>query len=74
MPEFHTLEMQVSKTTYLFVASWEIKLRHLNSELEVIKACGEGGNSLSQRHFIAETTSPVRSVNKEQEQADHSSS
>jgi hypothetical protein len=25
MPEFHTLVMQVSKTTNLFVASWEIK-------------------------------------------------
>ncbi len=48
--------------------------RHLNSELEIIKAYGEGGNSFSQRHFIAETTSPVRSVNKEQEQAVHSSS
>jgi hypothetical protein len=25
MPEFDTLLMQVSKTTYLFVADWEIK-------------------------------------------------
>ncbi len=25
MPKFHTLVMQVSKNTYLFVASWEIK-------------------------------------------------
>jgi hypothetical protein len=25
MPEFHTLVMQVSNPTYLFVADWEIK-------------------------------------------------
>jgi hypothetical protein len=37
------------------------------SELEVIKACGEGGSFLSHCHFIAETTSPVRSKNKEHE-------
>jgi hypothetical protein len=47
-------------------------VRHLNSELEVIKACGEGANFLSQRHFIAEATSPVRDVNKKEKKADHS--
>jgi hypothetical protein len=36
---------------------------HIYSELEVIKACGEGRNSLSRRHFIPEATSPVRVVN-----------
>jgi hypothetical protein len=36
--------------------------------MEVIKACGEKGSSLSWRHFIAEATSTVRSENKEQEQ------
>jgi hypothetical protein len=41
---------------------------HLYGGLEVIKACGKGGFSLSRRHFIAEATSPVRSENKEQEQ------
>ncbi len=66
MPEFQTLVMQVSKTTYLFVASWKITYATYVlycSELEVIKACGEGGISLSQRHFIAETKSPVMSMN-----------
>ncbi len=42
------------------------QIRHLYSGLEVIKARDEGGSFLSQRHFIAETTSPVRSENKEQ--------
>jgi hypothetical protein len=46
------------------------KMRHLYSELEVMKACGKGGGiSLSRRHLIAETTSRVRSVKKEQEQS-----
>jgi hypothetical protein len=44
------------------------------SELEVIKACGKGGNSLSRHNFTPEATSPVRVVNKNQNKADHSSS
>jgi hypothetical protein len=34
--------------------------------MEVIKAWGKEGFSLSQPHFIAEETSPMRSENKEQ--------
>ncbi len=45
------------------------QMRHSYSELEVIKACGKGGISLSRRHLIAETTFRVRSVKKEQEQS-----
>jgi hypothetical protein len=48
------------------------QIRHLYNELEVIKACGEEGNFLSPRHFIAEATSLVRNVNNNK--ADHSSS
>jgi hypothetical protein len=48
--------------------------RHFYSELEVIKACGKGMNFLSRRHFIAEATSPLREVNKNEKKADHSSS
>jgi hypothetical protein len=46
----------------------------IDSELEVIKACGEGLNFLSRHHFIAEATSPLREVNKNEKKADHSSS
>jgi hypothetical protein len=44
--------MQVSKNAYLLVASCEIK-HHLYSGLEVIKACGKDGFTLSRRHFIS---------------------
>jgi hypothetical protein len=44
------------------------QISHLYTGLEVTKACGERGFSLSRHHFIAEATSPVRSENKEQEQ------
>jgi hypothetical protein len=67
MPKFHTLVMQVSKNTYLF-GELGNQIRHLYSELKVMKVCGERGFSLSQHHFIAEATSPVRSDDKEQEQ------
>ncbi len=50
------------------------QIRHSYSELEVIKACGEGGNSLSRRNFIPEATSPVRVVIKNKNKANHSSS
>ncbi len=50
------------------------RIRHLYSELEVIKACGKGENSLSWHHFITEATSPVRDVIKNKNKADHSSS
>jgi hypothetical protein len=60
--------MQALKNTYLFVVSCRDQIRHLYIKMEVIKACGEKGSSLSWRHFIAEATSPVRSENKEQEQ------
>jgi hypothetical protein len=69
--------MQVSKITYLFKADFGVEYAtYMYSELEVIKACGEGGNSLSRRHFIPEETSPVRVVNKNKNKnkADHSSS
>jgi hypothetical protein len=59
MPKFYALVMQVSKTTYLFVESWEIiQLQYLLSELEVIKVCGEGGSpsagvtSLQRQHLL----------------------
>jgi hypothetical protein len=55
--------IKVSKNTFLF---WEIK--YATYIVEVIKACGKGGLSLSRHHFIAEATSPVRNENKEQEQ------
>jgi hypothetical protein len=41
----------VSKNTYLLVASCEIE-NNLSGGLEVIKACGKKGFSLSRRHFI----------------------
>jgi hypothetical protein len=50
------------------------RICHLYSELEVLKACGEGGNFLSRHHFITEKTSPVRDVNKNKYKADHSRS
>jgi hypothetical protein len=50
------------------------RIRHLYSELELKKPVAKGGNFLSQRHFIAEATSPVRNVNKNKNKADHSSS
>jgi hypothetical protein len=52
MSKFYALVMQVSKNAYLLVASCEIE-HHLYSGLEVIKACGKGGFSLSRCHFIA---------------------
>jgi hypothetical protein len=75
MPRIHTLGMQVSKTTCLCVAYWGIKYATY-SELEVIKACGEGGDFLSRRPFIAEATYLVRDVikNKNKNKADHYSS
>jgi hypothetical protein len=59
---------QVLKNIYLFVVDVVDQICHLYSELEVIKACGEGGSFLSRCNFIAEATSPVRSKKKEQEQ------
>jgi hypothetical protein len=50
------------------------RLCHPYSELEVIKACGGRGNSISWRHFIPEAISPVRVVDKNKNKADHSSS
>ncbi len=50
------------------------RICHLNSELEVIKACGEGGNFLCRHHFITEATSPVRDVNMNKNKADTPSS
>jgi hypothetical protein len=64
MPKFYALVLQVSKNTYLIVASFEIKYATYTVQygrLEVIKACGEGGFSFSRPHFIAEATSPMRS-------------
>ncbi len=52
MYKFYALVMQVSKNAYLLVASSEID-HQLYSGLEVIKACGKGGFSLSRRHFTA---------------------
>ncbi len=51
-------------------SSWRAvkSIRHLHSGPEVIKACGKGAFSLSWRHFIAETTPPVRSEKKNREQ------
>ncbi len=74
-----------AEASYLSVASvknhltlrggpWNQICRLVFSELEVVKACGEGGNSLSQRHFIPEATSPVRVVIKSKNKANHSSS
>ncbi len=61
--------MQVSKNTNLFMASCEIKYATyiVGWSLEVIKACGKGAFSLRWRHFIAETTPPVRSEKKNRE-------
>ena len=50
------------------------RLCHPYSELEVIKACGEGEKPLSRHNFITEATSPVRDVIKIKNKADHSSS
>jgi hypothetical protein len=48
-------------------------MKHLYSELEIIKSCGEEGNSLHRIH-TPEATSPVRVVIKNKNKADHSSS
>jgi hypothetical protein len=65
MAKDHALWMQASRNTFLFVVKDQIC--NLYSGLEGIKASRKGGSSLSGHHFIAEATSPVRSVKKEQE-------
>jgi hypothetical protein len=73
LPKFYALVMQVSNNIYLLV-SGEIQYATYIVGLEVIKARGEGDSFLSQRHFIAEATSPVRRENKElRTEAGHSS-
>ncbi len=68
MPKCHTLVMQVSKKHQPLCGELGNQIRYLYNELDGIKPVAKGGLSLSRRHFIAETTSPVRSENKEQEQ------
>ena len=68
----HTLVIQVSKTNYLFPVSCEIKYAAYIVNSHYI-SCGEGGNFLSQHHFIPEATSPLRVMIKNKNKADHSS-
>ncbi len=75
MPETHTLVMQVSKTIELLVADFRVEFATFIVNWRLyIKACGEGAKFLSRRHFIAEATSPVRDVNKNEKKANQSSS
>jgi hypothetical protein len=67
----HTLVIQVSKIPYLFMVSCEFKYATYIAN-QLYKSLWRGGNSLSRRHFIPETTSPVRVVIKNKNKADHS--
>jgi hypothetical protein len=63
----------VSKSTYLFPVSCEIKYAAYIVNSHYIR-CGEGGDFLSGSHFIPEATSPARVVIKNKTKADNSSS
>ncbi len=62
----------LSKSTYLLPVSCEIKYSAYIVNSHYI-SCGEGGNFLSQRHFIPEATSPQRVMIKNKNKADPSS-